>query len=398
MSSALTNVVHVTSWLSRAGGGIPPVIWSLAQQMELSGINCSVAGLQDQWNGVDIPDTVPVVTGAITGPASLGYSGELVSKLAPLVRSGSVVHTHGLWMHPGVAARQSSRRARCPLMISPHGMLEPWALQNSRWKKRLASWWFEDQNLRSAHCLHALCQAEARSIRSYGLRNPIAIIPNAIDAAEMETPEAEIGKAVSRKRIKLEGLEPGRKILLFLSRLHPKKGLENLLPAWARQQQAKEWVLVIAGAGEPAYEQQLRRLVIEYSLERTVLFCGSVYGEDKKQLLAAADAFVLPSFSEGFSMAILEAAASGLPVLLTPECNFPELAAADAALVVAPEATAIETGLNRLLALTDEERKQMGNRGRALVRESYTWPVVADKMLAVYRWLAGAGPKPACVT
>ena len=136
----ITSVIHVTSWLSREGGGIPPVIWNLTRQFQQSGIECSVAGLADQWGRRDIPDSIQAVTGAIKGPVALGFSPELSAQLEKLIRRGSVVHIHGLWMQPGLNARQCAVRNHSPLMISPHGMLEPWALRNSRWKKKLAGW------------------------------------------------------------------------------------------------------------------------------------------------------------------------------------------------------------------------------------------------------------------
>ena len=302
-------------------------------------------------------------------------------------------------MHPGTTARKCAVRTGCPLVISPHGMLEPWALNHSRLKKRLAALLFEDKNLREAGCLHALCAAEADNFRRYGLENPIAIIPNGVDMPEIGKPPVADDAMVE----KFSGMK-GRHRILFLSRLHPKKGLSNLLQAWSkiqkaesRKRKAEEWVLAIAGAGQPAYELELRTLVKNYALEKNVVFVGAVYGEDKRQVLAAADAFVLPSFSEGFSVAILEAAAAGLPVLLTPECNFPELVKSGAAVEISSQPSAIEAGLRKIMELSEGQRKDMGRRGLELVKQSYTWPSIAGRMVEVYRWLLGSGTKPECV-
>lgn len=369
------------------------MIWGLSREFAKAGIDCRVAGLnQDVSEKFDAAKDVTVITGK-TRNRQFGYSPELRHKLGEAVNAESIIHNHGLWMYPGLIARKNSRRSKCPLVISPHGMLEPWALKNSPWKKRVAAWLFEDRNLHSAQCLHALCNAEAQNFRRYGLRNPIAVIPNGVDFSDPVQGQSEITRPQ-----KANGSLSEQKTLLFLSRLHPKKGLDNLLEAWgALAAEFSGWRLVIAGAGEPTYEQKLKHLVRQYQIEKSVVICGPVYGEEKQQLLAAADGFVLPSFSEGFSMAVLEAAAAGLPVVLTPECNFPELVKAGAALEVYPNPPAIEIGLRRLLTLSDQERKHMGSRGRNLVRQSYTWPAVAEKMLGVYRWLAGVHPKPECV-
>ena len=389
MGSSTTSVVHVTSWLSRQGGGIPPVVWALARETSRRGFPCSIHGLKDQWTDQDCTGNhVPVVAGRIWGPKAIGFSPGLTAQLRAHIRPGGIIHSHGLWMHPGTAARKCAVKGRYPLVISPHGMLEPWALEHSRLKKKIAAWLFEDRNLREADCLHALCEAEADHFRRYGLKNPIAIIPNGVDMPEIENPPTT---EIVDRYPELAG----RRCVLFLSRLHAKKGLVNLLQAWqAVAGDCKDWRLLIAGAGQPAYEMELKARVKEYALEKSVLFLGPLQGRDKRQVLAAASAFVLPSFSEGFSVAILEAAAAGLPVLLTPECNFPELAKSGAAIEISPQATAVEQGLRQILKLSDAERKAMGQRGQDLVKQYYTWPAIAVRMCRVYEWLAGNASRP----
>jgi len=290
-------------------------------------------------------------------------------------------------MYPGLAARKSAGQNRSRLLVSPHGMLEPWALNRSNWKKKAAGILFENKNLQKADCLHALCLPEAENIRRLGLKNPIAIIPNGVDLDELVPPSGAIFEKFPEIK--------GRRRILFLSRLHPKKGLGNLLQAWQKMApDFKDWQLLIAGSGDQAYEQELKAFSKEQLSNKSVVFLGQVQGEDKKQILAAADVFILPSFSEGFSMAILEAAAAGLPVLLTPECNFPELARSNAAIEITTDAAGIEKGLRQTLELTDEQRKTTGQRGHELIKKSYTWPAIADQMCRVYDWMTGTAPMP----
>ena len=386
------NVLHVTSWLSRNGGGIPPVIWALARETNRRGINTSVAGLQDQWlqKGGNT-DSFPIAAGKVVGPNAFGFSPELKKQLGALAQSPGIIHSHGLWMYPGWAARECAGRKGCSLLISPHGMLEPWALNHSRLKKKLAATFFEHANLRKAACLHALCRAEAENFRRYGLKNPIAIIPNGVDANEFEGHKDD---AIIEKFPEIKG----RRRILFLSRLHSKKGLDNLLGAWRKlSPDFSDWQLLIAGAGDPAYEKKLKAVSNDLTLNKRVLFLGPLYGEDKKQILAAADIFVLPSFSEGFSMAILEAAAAGLPVLLTAACNFPELVQSNAALEISPDPAGIERGIRQVLELPESQRKVLGFRARELVKKSYTWPRIAEQMCHIYEWLTGAAPMPETV-
>ena len=386
------NVVHVTSWLSRSGGGIPPVIWALARETHRRGINVSVIGLKDEWVRDDCKeDGFQFIAEKVVGPKAFGFSPDLRRQLHVQAQSKGIIHNHGLWMYPALAAGKSAREKDRKLLVSPHGMLEPWALNHSSWKKKLAGFLFEYKNLRQAACLHALCQAEADNFRRFGLNNPIAVIPNGVDADEFKPPSND---AVLEKFPDLGG----RRHILFLSRLHPKKGLDNLLQVWKKMApDFKDWQLLIAGSGDPAYENDLKALSTDLVSNKSVMFLGSIYGEDKKNILASSDVFILPSFSEGFSVAILEAAAAGLPVLLTRECNFPELAKAHAAIEISPDASGIEQGIRQMLELTDEKRQTMGQHGQQLVKKSYSWPAIAEQMCRVYDWLAGTAAMPETV-
>jgi poly(glycerol-phosphate) alpha-glucosyltransferase len=458
----MPTIFQLTSWLSAAGGGIPPVIRALATEYRQRQMDCVVAGLADPTGALPaFPADWPVFAGRITGPAAFGYSPELARLLRGRVQKDSVIHVHGLWMYPGRLARKLSEATGAARIISPHGMLEPWAMNNSRCKKRLAAWMFENQNLRTASCLHALCQSEARSMRAYGLKNPIAIIPNGIDLPII--PNAETLKPETLKA-PWDGLvEPGRKVLLYLGRIHPKKGLVNLLRAWASvsspqvsglRSQDSEWLLAIAGWDQGGHEAELKRLCDELGVHfadgrsqmadggiptsnfqlptsnfqlptpnsqlptpnsqlptpnsqlptpnsqlptprpPSVVFLGPQFGEDKAACYRHCDAFILPSFSEGLPMVVLEAWAYGKPVLMTPECNLPEGFAAGAAIRIETSVDGIAQGLNELFRTPHSALRTLGDNGLRLVREQFAWPKVAAEMKSVYEWVLGGGPRP----
>jgi len=301
-------------------------------------------------------------------------------RLAGALRSEGLelLHTHGLWMYASIASMRWSG-GRKPYIISPHGMLDSWALRNSAWKKKLAGWAYENRHLRGAACLHALNDAEARSIRDYGLRNPICIIPNGVELPD------EFGRGSGRP-----------KVCLFLGRLHPKKGLAELIRAWAAVPH-DGWTLAIAGWGEAGYVAQLETLAASLGVSGSVSFLGPRFGKEKHELLDTASAFVLPSFSEGLPMAVLEAWSYGLPVAMTPECNIPEGFEAGAAVRIEPTVDSVAAGLEKLFAMDDGRLRDMGTRGRRLVEKRFTWPRVAAEMIKVYEWVLGRGPQPACV-
>jgi poly(glycerol-phosphate) alpha-glucosyltransferase len=263
-------------------------------------------------------------------------------------------------------------------------MLDRWALNNSRWKKRISAVLYEDRHLRGAACLHALNEAEAESMRSYGLKNPICVIPNGV-----VLPEAENTDCLQEKRT-----------LLYLGRLHPKKGLSSLIQAWSRvATKAHEagWCLRIAGWDQNGHRAALEALADRLIVNSSVNFVGPQFGEAKAKCFRAASAFVLPSLSEGLPMSALEAWSWNLPVLMTANCNLPEGARAGAAIAMEADVESIAIALDRLFSMSHSELREMGSRGRGLVEERFQWPRVAQQMSEVYDWVLKRGPQPPCV-
>jgi poly(glycerol-phosphate) alpha-glucosyltransferase len=194
-----------------------------------------------------------------------------------------------------------------------------------------------------------------------------------------------------------------KKVLLYLGRIHPKKGLLNLLAALdiVRKKGSRNiasWVVALAGWDQLGHEGELKRRVKDLGLDEKVIFLGPQFAAQKVACYASADAFVLPSLSEGLPMVVLEAWAHGLPVLMTAECNIPEGFEAGAAIPIEASPERIASGLQTLFSMTDAERKDSGLRGLALVTDRFAWPRIAEDMKAVYEWLVGGGVRPSCVS
>jgi poly(glycerol-phosphate) alpha-glucosyltransferase len=380
----------LTAHASRRAAGVWSSVERLGRALAETAVEVEIFGL------VDLADAVGNTGGrapqvnlcSVVGSAAFGYAPGLKSALERARLS--LLHANGIWMYPSLAClRWSRRRRRRPYVISPHGMLDAWAVRNAAWKKRLAGWWFEDAHLSGAACLHALAEPEARALRSYGLRNPICIVPSGVDLPA-DGPTAPPAWAAETG---------GRRVLLFLGRLHPKKGLLDLVRAWAKLQAeptpaAADWLLVIAGWDQGGHRARLRRLIDELGVARSVRLVGPQFGGAKAASLAFADAFVLPSVSEGLPVAVLEAWSYGLPVLMTEACNLPEGFAAGAALRIAPDPASLAHGLRRLMALSAPDRRAIGARGRRLIQQKFAWPQIARQMSAVYEWVLGGGPAP----
>jgi poly(glycerol-phosphate) alpha-glucosyltransferase len=293
-----------------------------------------------------------------------------------------------MWQYPSYAALKSS----IPYITTVHGMLDSWAIKNSAFKKKIARLLFENQALNSASCLQAFTIQEYNDIREYGLRNPVCIIPNGVDVPD-HLEELRMNVAPWGGKI-----EPGKKVLLYLGRIHPKKGLVNLIKAWkdvtSQGFSLEEWSLVIAGWNQGDHEQQLKELTKEAKLERDIHFIGPQFGLQKEITLAHADAFILPSFSEGLPMAVLEAWAFGLPVIMTPQCNLPEGFEAGAAVCIQPSVMGVAEGLKSTLRLSPEELNSMGAAGRLLVKQKFSWKEVAKKMNVIYEWILSKKETP----
>jgi len=335
---------------------------------------------QTVWGNVE------VFAGNVIGPAVFGFCPKLVKALEQVRLD--LLHLHGLWMYPSLACIKWACLTKRPYVVSPHGMLDPWALRNSAWRKRLAGWAYENANLRGAACIHALCDSELQAIRAYGLRNPVAVVPNGVDLACRQAFKPPVWGAKLPESVK---------ILLYLGRLHPKKNLTRMLLAWkalAREGALEQWRLVIAGWDQNGHEAELRRLAEELGIAESVMFVGPQFGEDKSASFHRASAFVLPSLSEGLPVAVLEAWAHALPVVMTPQCNLPEGFAVSAAVRVEPDPVSIAVGLREIVGMSEDERLAMGERGRRLVEERFSWPKVAGQMKALYNWVLGGGPRP----
>lgn len=376
-------MAFLSNSISRANGGIFDAMRQLAFAIKAKERYVPVVfGLRDSDTDEDRPlwSDIETRTFEVKGPRSFGYAPGLVEALNQ--DKTEILHTHGLWMYPSVAATAWSSKKK-PYVVSPHGMLDPWAIRNSRLKKKISGFVYEDRHLRGAACLHALNQAEAKAIRDYGLMNPICVIPSGIELPE------PVERGTEKERT-----------LFYLGRLHPKKGLAKLIQAWSlveKEAQSMGWRLAIAGWDQSGHETELRELALRLQLGNSLSFEGPHFGSEKADRFKEVSGFILPSLSEGLPMTVLEAWSWGLPVLMTPECNLPEGASANAAIMMTPDVDSIADTIRRLFAMTDLEREAMGKNGRKLVADRFQWPKAAEQMADVYDWALGFGGKPRCV-
>lgn len=372
------RILHTTASLHPRNGGPPRTISALAQGLGRAGAEVEVLALADGDPG----DAVrPHPDAARTQLVASGAGQLRRYRQAIETAKADVVHDHGLWLPTNHAAARGAARLGVPFVVSARGMLEPWARQHGRWKKRIAWWAYQRRDLDSAAVLHATAESEAESLRAAGMRAPIAVIPNGVGIPETVTEPSQSG---------------GCRRALFLSRIHPKKGLPMLLDAWAAVR-PDGWELVIAGPDEDGHQADLAAQAKRLGLSE-VQFQGTVDDRDKWELYRSADLFVLPTYSENFGVVVAEALAAGIPALTTTGAPWAELRDLRCGWWVEPTPHAITEALRAATTSTDAERTAMGARGQALASERYGWHGIAARMAEVYAWVLGRRSSiPTCV-
>jgi len=363
------RILHIVASIRPESGGLRTVSLGLAQGQ------CTLGHEATIWC-LDSPAE------AAESASAWGFEGQLVS---------SAVLGPSMVGYSPVAERRAGSEAGFgrPTVIAPHGTLEAYGLKRSAWKKRLARLWYERKNLRLASCLHASSKAEAISFRNFGLRNPIAIIPNGITDAQLHA-AGEGARFRARYSI-----PPDKRLLLFISRLHPKKGLSLLFEAMALiREQLTNWHLVVAGSDEMGHRRELELLSERIGIRDLIQFTGPLFGSEKQDAFAATDVFVLPTHSEGFAIIVAEALGAGVPVLTTRGAPWEELRNHRCGWWVDVSTSAIQDALLDAIQRPRSELVQMGQRGKTLVAQKYTWSQVAGKSLMLYEWLLGLGERP----
>lgn len=315
-------------------------------------------------------------------------SASLTRWLFQNIKNYDIVHTHSLFCYPTLPAYWTCRFHRIPYLMSPRGMLEPWALSYKSGKKRLYYRLLEKPAINRASALHLLASTETEHVKALNLHTPLVTIPNGIHRQDFETlpsPELFYRQFPDTRH---------KTLLLFLGRIDPKKGLDLLAPAFAQvRQQLPNTHLVVAGPDNIGFLPTVKNFFAEAGCLEDVTFTGMLTGQMKYAALSAAEIYVAPSYSEGFSMSVLEGMASGLPCVITTGCNFPEAGAAGAAHVVPPTVDAIAGAMQDCLSDLPAA-EAMGQRARQFVFDNYSWSVVAQQMASVYRWVLGQQAKP----
>ena len=366
------KILHVVPSVFKNGGGTSEVVPRLCRALQEVGESITIAA---HWVA-EISDTAKdaIKAGVIYEgssrrdrwlPRSLGYSSTFGKLLPELVAEADIVHIHCLWQLAGWMASREARKQGKPYVVMPHGFLEPERLKVSRWKKRIMGAVIDRPMLDHAAAVIATSESEAEGIRQYGVKQPIHIMPIGLD---MENYKVSACKG---------------KLLLYFSRITPIKGLDMLASVWGRIDR-KGWKLLIVGPDDRGYTDEMKRLFAKTCPKDSYEFRDPVFGAEKFNLLSSVDAFILPTRSENWSIAVAEAMVSGLPVVCTKGAPWSCLNDVNAGWWVDISANGLQQGLSDMMKLTPEERVAYGKRGREWCIRNLSWERIAEDMRTCY--------------
>lgn len=375
------KVVHIVPNIGSESAGPTYSVPRMCESLEREGIEITLTSLAVE--GTPNYKFLKTFRQDLHCLTKLGFSSELFKWLDRQAKKNQlkIYHSHSLWMMPNVYPGWAAKGSRVKLMVSPRGTLSAYALGINKWVKKLFWIFLQGPVVRQASCLHATADSEYKDMRALGLTQPICIIPNGIDVPEFKP---KISNSNHRT-------------LLYLGRIHPKKGLMNLLYAWAQvESRFPFWKLKIIGPNEGNHLRDLLNLCDQLSIKR-VDISGPLYGEEKLNAYRDASLFVLPTHSENFGMTVAESLAAGTPVIVTKGAPWSEIANKNAGWWVDIGVTPLVECLHQAMSMSNEYLNEMGVAGREWMIKDYSWDAIAYEMAMVYRWMIQGGKPPKSV-
>lgn len=365
-------------------GGAPKVAVALAKALARKKVYISIFGLNSKNETRELAQDNFLKTYALPEDKSqIGklwpfYSSALTKALAERIPENDLIHIHEIWHYPCYIAYKNAKKTSKPYVVTIHGELEPWCVDHKALKKKIYWSLIQKRILNAASAIQAITKEEAEGIRAFGISAPIVVIPNGIEPMDFQSLPS---------REELERLYPdlvGKKVLLFLGRIHQKKGLDILAKAFGQiAGNRSDLHLLIVGPDNDDYRNQVEKLLESMEVLDKTTFAGMLTEREKLAALSRADICAIPSYSDVRTIVALEAMACGVPLVITRQCHFPEVAEANAGIVIEPNSDQLADALNRLI---DDPKlcKEMGENGRRLVMENFTWDKIADKMIQLY--------------
>lgn len=366
------KIIHFISGIDKSGGGTTAYMKLLAEELNNHNIKQSIAtGISN--NPVKIADVnVNFFDLKKLTPLHIKRVSNLKNEFSKYLKNEKpdIVHINGVWLYQNYIFQKEAQKLNIKVVLSPHGMLEPYIVNRNKLKKKIALFMFQNKAILDADFIHVTAKSELENIKKIGYKNKkYTIIPNGIEINNIEAKEYNDNKQF--------------KHLLFLSRIHPKKGINLLIDAVATFKNPRIKI-TIAGNGEKKYINQLKKYTKEQSVSDIFDFIGPVYGEEKWSLFKRADVFILPTHSENFGIVVAESLLVGVPVITTRGTPWEELNIHKSGWWIELTVNNLKQTINEAINLPNEDLKAMGLRGRNLIKNKYNISNVATSMVNFY--------------
>lgn len=392
------NILHTVSSLGQKSYGIGQICMSLASIQNNINLDVNVLSVDNSyeellWSSQKYKFPIERINNCHYSYFQLlkmNRKNDFIHSLGNISRI-DIVHQHSLWGKNSLLLSEF-RNKGIPYVIAPHGTLSPYALHNrlsSKVKKKIALNLYENENLQKCSCLHATSEQEIDDFRQFGLKAPIAYIKNGISLNELSL----TGNSLYFKE--KYRIDKNKHILLYLSRITPKKGLDMLLSALNNLKELfNNWVLVIAGNDGNEYVKEVIKMINHFQLQDNVIIIEPQFDQNKLDAFSAADFFILPSYSEGSPMVILDSLSYGVPVITTKSSSWKDLEDFSCGYWTDINLESIESALKSMLELPTSELKIMSRNSKRLIEMKYTWEVIVQDTLRLYNWLLNKSEKP----
>jgi glycosyltransferase involved in cell wall biosynthesis len=381
------KTLEVIPSVSPGFGGPSEVVINLTREIRALGVNAEIATTNDDMPGIiDVPlgqrieyREVPIY---FFSRSSLRlkqflFSADITWWLLKNIKDYDIVTAHILFSYAPDLTAILARFHQIPYGVRTIGMLTEWSLSQGRLKKEIYSTLIERPNLNHATYIHCTSEEEARNVSAFGTKTPKVVIPLGVN------PPTYISGAQEKLR-QQHSVAADVPIILFMSRIHPKKRLELLVQVLSElHSQHQPFHLLIAGSGDTNYVESIRKMIAQQQLQSKITFTGFVVGKDKDLLLQGSDLFVLPTYSENFGIVLAEAMVVGLPIVTTPGVHISiDIAQAQAGIIV-DDAIQLQTAISQLLQ-SPQLRQELGENGKRLALQKYSWPGIAQKFADLY--------------
>lgn len=364
------KVIHVVSSIDKSSGGPARSVTDLVRFVAKKDLNNKIYLLT-------LASKHPIVSHFEEENVTLLFFDNIrllvkALKKVLVTKDKSLIHVHGIWQNIPRTICKFARKSKIPYIITPRGMLEPWSLEQKRYKKKLALFLYQRKDLIKAACIHATATMEAENVNRLGLNSNIVVIPNGINLGNF------------KKEVPTKSSNP--KQILFLSRIHKKKGLENLIEAWGllKKDFRTNWVINIVGNGNEQYIDSLKQQISKKGISKEIFIYPPVYGLEKNNLFRSSNIFILPTYSENFGIVVAEALASFTPVITTKGTPWEDLLDRQCGDWIDVGIIPLKESLINMMSYKPDELLEMGVRGRKLIQDTYSMKTVAKKMLNVY--------------